>query len=110
MTYESHAEPIKVGYLFDFKLPDGYPEEMRKDLVRPFEMVFQEGLERGIIDRPVEMVYREVEGLPKGTIKAVIDAYGELVDEGCLPSSARRSPTTACRPGKPSRSGSTSPR
>ncbi len=30
-------------------------------------------------------MFREVEGLPKGTVKAVIDAYGELVDEGCLP-------------------------
>ena len=37
-----------------------------------------------MIDRPVEIVFREVEGLPKGTVKAVIDAYGELVDEGCL--------------------------
>ena len=37
-----------------------------------------------MIDRPVQIVFREVEGLPKGTIKAVIDAYGELVDEGCL--------------------------
>ena len=27
---------------------------------------------------------REVEGLPRGTVKAVIDAYGELADEGCL--------------------------
>jgi branched-chain amino acid transport system substrate-binding protein len=25
-----------------------------------------------------------VEGLPKGSVKAVIDAYGELCDEGCL--------------------------
>jgi ABC-type branched-subunit amino acid transport system substrate-binding protein len=37
-----------------------------------------------MIDRPVEIVLREVEGLPKGTIKAVIDAYGDLVNEGCL--------------------------
>ena len=84
VSYESHAEPIKLGYLFDFKLPDSLPDEMRKDLTRPFELVFREGLEQGLIDRPVEIVYREVEGLPKGTIKAVIDAYGELVDEGCL--------------------------
>ena len=84
MSYESHAEPIKLGYLFDFKLPDGYPAEMRKDLTRPFELVFQDGLERGIIDRPVEIIFREVEGLPKGSVKAVIDAYEELVDEGCL--------------------------
>ena len=84
MSYESTAEPIKVGYLMDFKLPDLYPQEMRDDLSSPFELVFDEGLEQGVIDRPIEIVYREVEGLPKGSVKAVIDAYGELVDEGCL--------------------------
>jgi branched-chain amino acid transport system substrate-binding protein len=84
MSYESTAEPIKLGYLFDFKLPESYPQEGRDDLRFPFELVFQQGLEQGLIDRPVEIVFREVEGLPKGTIKAVIDAYGELVDEGCL--------------------------
>jgi branched-chain amino acid transport system substrate-binding protein len=57
---------------------------MRNDLGQPFDLVFSEGLQQGIIDRPVEIVYREVEGLPKGSVKAVIDAYGELVDEGCL--------------------------
>jgi branched-chain amino acid transport system substrate-binding protein len=84
MSYESTAEPIKVGYLMDFRLPEGYPQEMRDDLSRPFDLVFGEGVKQGIIDRPIEVVYREVEGLPKGTVKAVIDAYGELVDEGCL--------------------------
>jgi branched-chain amino acid transport system substrate-binding protein len=84
VAYESSAEPIKLGYLFDFVLPEGYPEEMRDDLTRSFELVFEDGLEQGIIDRPVDIVFREVEGLPKGTVKAVIDAYGELVDEGCL--------------------------
>ena len=83
-SYESKAEPIKLGYLFDFLLPPYYPKEMRDDLTRTFELVFREGLERGLIDRPVEIVFREAEGLPKGTVKAVIDAYGELVDEGCL--------------------------
>jgi branched-chain amino acid transport system substrate-binding protein len=84
VTYESRVEPIKLGYLFDFVLPEGYPEEMRDDLTRCFELVFDEGLKQGLIDRPVEIVFREVEGLPRGTVKAVIDAYGELVDEGCL--------------------------
>ncbi len=46
MSYESHAEPIKLGYLFDFVLPDGFPDEMRKDLIRPFELVFQEGFDQ----------------------------------------------------------------
>ena len=84
MSYESSAEPIRLGYLFDFRLPDGYPQEQRDDLVQPFELVFDEGLARGVIDRPVEIVFREVEGLPKGSAKAVIDAYGDLVDEGCV--------------------------
>jgi ABC-type branched-subunit amino acid transport system substrate-binding protein len=84
VAYESTAEPIKLGYLFDFKLPDGFPEEMRQDLARPFELVFGRGHELGAIDRPVEMVFREVEGLPKGSVKAVLDAFGDLVDEGCL--------------------------
>jgi hypothetical protein len=66
VTYESGAEPIKLGYLFDFVLPEGYPQEMRDDLTRSFELVFDEGLKQGIIDRPVEIVFREVEGLPKG--------------------------------------------
>jgi ABC-type branched-subunit amino acid transport system substrate-binding protein len=83
-SYESSAQPIKLGYLFDFKLPDGYPKEMRDDLTQSFELVFEQGLAQGLIDRPVEIVFKEVEGLPKGTVKAVIDAYGELVDEGCL--------------------------
>ncbi|HWP65983.1 MAG TPA: ABC transporter substrate-binding protein [Candidatus Limnocylindria bacterium] len=84
MPYESSAQPIKLGYLFDFKLPPGYPKEMRDDLTQTFELVFEDGLQQGMIDRPVEIVFREVEGLPKGSVKAVIDAYGELVDEGCL--------------------------
>jgi branched-chain amino acid transport system substrate-binding protein len=84
LAYESTAEPVKLGYLFDFLLPPGYPQEMREDLTQTFQLVFSEGVEHGTIDRPVEIVFREVEGLPKGTVKAVIDAYGELVDEGCL--------------------------
>src|SRR6476661_10921914 len=84
MSYESTAEPIKLGYLFDFRLPEYFPKEMRDDLTQTFELVFNEGLKQRIIDRPVQIVFREVEGLPKGSVKAVIDAYGELVDEGCL--------------------------
>jgi len=45
----------------------------------------------------VEIVFREVEGLPKGTVKAVIDGYAELVDAGCLAVFGLRSPTTQCR-------------
>jgi len=84
VAYESDAEPIKLGYLMDFRLPDGFPAERRADLIDPFDMVFAEGLEQGVIDRPIQVIYKEVEGLPKGSVKAVIDGYEELVDEGCL--------------------------
>jgi ABC-type branched-subunit amino acid transport system substrate-binding protein len=84
MSYESAAEPLKVGYLMDFTLPPDFPQVLRDGLIQPFDLVFNEGLAAGIIDRPVEVIYREVEGLPKGSVKAVIDAFGEFVDEGCL--------------------------
>src|SRR3984957_4759722 len=84
MSYESTAEPIKIGYLMDFTLPPGFPEEMKADFTQCFDIVFDEAVEQGLIDRPVQMIYREVEGLPKGSVKAVIDAFGELVDEGCI--------------------------
>ena len=74
MSYESTAEPIKLGYLFDVRLPEYYPREMRADMTQTFELVFNEGLKQKLIDRRVEIVFREVEGLPKGTVKAVIDA------------------------------------
>ena len=84
MSYESTAEPIKVGYLMDFRLPESFPQNMKDDFSDTFELVFSEAHQAGLIDRPIEILYREVEGLPKGTVKAVIDAFGELVDEGCL--------------------------
>ena len=84
MSYESSAEPIRLGYLFDFKLPPGYPAEKREDLTGSLELVFRNALKSGMLDRPVEIVFKEVEGLPKGTVKAVIDGFAELVDEGCL--------------------------
>ena len=84
MSYESDAEPIKLGYLCDFLLPEGYPEHRRLDLTRSFELVFERGREQGLIDRRVEIVWKEVQGLPKGSIKAVIDGFEELVDQGCL--------------------------
>lgn len=84
MAYESDANPIKLGYLMDFALPEEFPEDKRLDLTQSLELVFDKGFREGVIDRPVEIVWKEVEGLPKGSAKLVIDAYGELVDEGCL--------------------------
>ena len=53
------------------------------DLTQSLELIFEHGRREGLIDRPIEIVYRGVM-LPKGSAKAVIDAYGGLVDEGYL--------------------------
>ena len=104
MAYESAAVPIKLGYLFDFVLPDGFPKEMRADLTDSFELVFEEGLEQGLIDRPVEIVFREVEGLPKGSVKAVIDAYNVKSGVPAPPPSATPpKPSTSTAPRVPTK-------
>ena len=49
MSYESTAEPIKIGYLMDFLLPENYPQELRDDLTNPFDVVF--GIARSSVDK-----------------------------------------------------------
>ena len=78
------AEPIKLGVLVDAIPSQRHAREIRDDYLQVLELVFEEGLNSGLLDRPVEVVYRETPGLPRGTVKAVIDAFDGLVDEGCL--------------------------
>ena len=54
------------------------------DTLDAIRLVFEDALETGLIDRPIELVTREVLGLPNGSYKAVERAFDELVDEGCL--------------------------
>ena len=84
MSYESTAEPIKVGYLMDFTCHRASPRICWPPSPGASTSSSRRPVEQGLMDRPVQMIYREVEGLPKGSVKAVIDAFGELVDEGCL--------------------------
>src|SRR5262245_25128552 len=78
------AEPIKIGWLLDTKLPEKLELDTRSDMFQPFDLVFNDAYEQGVIDRPIQVIHKEVDGLPRGTVKAAIDAYGELCDEGCL--------------------------
>jgi ABC-type branched-subunit amino acid transport system substrate-binding protein len=76
-----NVTPIKLGFLMDYGASG---LERQVGYAEPMELVFREGIETGMIDRPVEVIYRGVEGLPRGQVKSVVDAFGELVDEGCL--------------------------
>jgi branched-chain amino acid transport system substrate-binding protein len=72
--------PLKVGLLND------YPTraDIDSDTLATIRMIIDEAIESGLIDRPVELVQRNVVGLPNGTYKAVERAFDDLVDEGCL--------------------------
>jgi branched-chain amino acid transport system substrate-binding protein len=52
VSFESDAEPIKLGVLMDWKVPEDHPQERIDDFFRPFELVFARGLAEGAIDRP----------------------------------------------------------
>lgn len=52
MSYESKAEPIKIGYLFDSKLPDSFPQTLRADVTDSLGVVFNDRFQQGLIDRP----------------------------------------------------------
>jgi ABC-type branched-subunit amino acid transport system substrate-binding protein len=84
VTYASEVEPIRIGHIMDFKMPPDYPQVLRDDLQFPFDLVFGDALSSGRITRPIEIVYKEVEGLPKGSTRAVVRAYQELVDAGVV--------------------------
>jgi branched-chain amino acid transport system substrate-binding protein len=84
MSIASQVEPIRIGVLIDFVLPPPSHWDIREDFLAATRLTFDDAAAAGTLDRPVELVIREVEGLPRGTVKAVVDAFGELVDAGCL--------------------------
>jgi branched-chain amino acid transport system substrate-binding protein len=51
---------------------------------REIEMAFEEGIERGVLDRRYEFLYEDDAGLPQGTAQGGIDSYHRLVDAGAL--------------------------
>ncbi len=79
------ASPTKVGVLWDWMpMPPLDHFNLWQDYLDTLKLVFSDALTRGLIDRPVEVVIRQIEGLPRGTVQSVISAYKELVDEGCV--------------------------
>lgn len=74
------VEPLKVGVLIDYPGAPGAPNY----IVDGLRLVLEEAVAARRIDRPVEVIERQVVGLPNGSYRAVRDAYDELVAEGCL--------------------------
>lgn len=72
--------PLRVGLLNDYPTRS----HVDNDTVDALQLVFDEAVAAGMLDRPIELVQRNVIGLPNGTYHAVERAYDELVGEGCL--------------------------
>ena len=72
--------PLKVGLLNDYPTKG----DTDNDAVDALRLVMDEAVASGLLDRPVELVQRNVVGLPNGTYKAVERAFDELVAEGTL--------------------------
>lgn len=67
--------PHRVGLLMDWALWAPV-----KVWYRGLEMAFAEAYENGVVDRPIEIVLREVEGPPEGDAADVVAAYHDLVN------------------------------
>lgn len=70
----------KVGLLVDWPLADLAVEVLNDVLT----LTFDEALEEGLIDRPIEVIPRLVAGLPSGDAHTVLTAARELADEGVV--------------------------
>ena len=77
----SEVTRARVGFLFDY-LSDNRPFD--ENILPTFELVADDFMAQGLLERPVEFVVRAVQGLPRGSFRAVRDAFYELVEEDCL--------------------------
>lgn len=67
-------EPTKIGLL---------GMEMER-FEREIKMAFDEGVERGVLDRRYELIFEADAGLPQGTAQGGIKGFERLIDAGCL--------------------------
>jgi branched-chain amino acid transport system substrate-binding protein len=77
----SEVTPAKIGLLCDYLDQQGGFDD---NILAVLQFVFDEFVEQGTLDRPVEFVVRAVQGLPRGSFRAVRDAFFELVEQDVL--------------------------
>ncbi|TPG36632.1 ABC transporter substrate-binding protein [Mycolicibacterium hodleri] len=71
----------KIGVLIDFVISDS----ANKVMYDAMNLAFDEALEKGLLDRPIELVVREAEGIARGgSAHDVVRAWQELKDEGVI--------------------------
>ena len=73
--------PARIGLLIDYLDENGGYDE---NIVPALQLVADEYLNTGILERPIEFVIRAVQGLPNGSFRSVRDAFRELVAQDAL--------------------------
>lgn len=76
------AEPFRIGYLDEGMY--GSREVFNNGIGGVMQLRFDEGLHKGQIDRPIELVLAHSKGLPSGSAHSVQQAWLELRDAGVL--------------------------
>jgi ABC-type branched-subunit amino acid transport system substrate-binding protein len=74
------VEPVRIGVLIDSEMDT----EPTRNLQRAMRMALDEAKESGLLKRPVELIVREVNGLPYGEWINAVRAWDHLVGEGCV--------------------------
>lgn len=78
-------EPVRVGLLIDYIEGTGGSDSMLESIVlAAFRMAEDELRAARMLDRDVEYVIEQVNGLPNGSFRPVRDAFYRLVDKGCV--------------------------
>ena len=76
--WSGSPDPIKIGWLGSaLDGPDGGYDKIHR-------LAFDEALEQGLLDRPVEFVLHAENGLPRGSARNAADGFKYLVDQGCI--------------------------
>jgi branched-chain amino acid transport system substrate-binding protein len=77
----SGRDPFRIGYIQDWGIGIPAVDEM----IDAARFAFDEAYRNGIIDRPVDLVLREVDGMPLRQYNAMRDVYLDLIHgEGCI--------------------------
>src|SRR4029453_11729881 len=74
----SDVTPARIGLLIDYVDEEGGFDE---NILPSLQLVADEYVEQGLLERPVEFVVRAVQGLPNGSVPAVRDPFFDLVAE-----------------------------
>lgn len=68
----SEVTPARIGLLIDYLDGEGGFDE---NILPSLQLVADEYVEQGILERPVEFVVRAVQGLPNGSFRHGIPAH-----------------------------------